>query len=420
MLYIIAMIPMAFDFKSEGAGAGAIVQGILLALYLALSVLFLLRTRTAATTNDGYSPLPFFAVSWFCLLGAFVGYVRGQELYSIITSAIPACLFVTSIYLTVRAIQASTDQELLLRQLKGLCLLFLLSRFAIIASTIGIDVTTVRYQILAGSINAGLGLIALRFLFKTRFLDLAVIVTSLGLVLVSVTRSQLLVAATQTFIYLKTPNILLKPAVVGRAILLSCLLLALIGADQAFDAGFTDRWIARIFASNELGADPTLLTRRAEVEFMSDSFTRGGTEFLFGNGIAAETSLVGTDAGIAALLVGRDSVAKVHSLGFGHQNYWSILFIGGIVGGAPLLALLFWQAYEAVSFLQSCRNVIFSERSLVELGAWGSTIVIGMVTYGFLAGTFGDRPTCMWYGIGVGLLAGSKSLLAKLKRGPRC
>lgn len=413
VLFLLANIPMAFDFRSQAAGAGAAIQALLLLLFLGLSALFWLGTRPIRKIRP---PLTLAAVvAWFCLESAFVGYLDRQEIYSIVVNLIPIGLLVVSSYNMQRAIACAPDLTSLLTCVKWLAALFLFARVVVIAVTTGIDVTTARYEILAGSVNACLGLLATSILYGTSGIDLLILTTTLALVALSVTRSQIVVAASQFGIYLSSISYLFRnPKTFRRLALIVLLPMGLVATDQMGQFGVTDRWIVRLFAASEFGVDPTLIARKAEVEFMFDAFTASSGEFMFGHGIAAETSLIGGNAAAAAAAVGRDSIANVHSKGFGHHNYWSIVFVAGVLGGLPLLLFLCHQTVEAALFFRRVRLAKLLETNVAQFGLWGSATIIGMSTFGFLAGTFGDRPTCLWYGIGMGMLAAARGLVRRL------
>lgn len=412
--FVLSMAPLAFDFRSAGgAGSAAVFQGILLALYLAFSLLFLFHAKKKIRIQG--SLISGGIVAWFCLMGVIVGFIKGQPFYTIFTNSIPVLLFAFSSYFTFRAVNEARNIGLLFNRLKWLCGLFLISRVLVVAFSTGIDLSTIRYEILGASINAGLGLIALRLLFRPAIIDLVLIVLSLGLVLLSVTRTQLVVMGAQFLVYLRTASIVFTKKLVIRLALISSFLLVTVVTDQLLQTGLTDRWLERLLVSSEQGVDPTLLMREAEVEFMRGAILNSPTEFLFGNGIAAETSLVGAAADAAAQIVGEGSV-DFHMSGFGHEFYLSILFVSGVLGGLPMLILLFRQAFDAISFLALCRRAANVQKDVVELGAWGATIVIGMVAYGFLASPMTDRPTSLWYGIGIGLLAGCRRLVIAQNR----
>lgn len=412
VLYFAAILPFAFDYKSERAGAGSLFQGSLLLLHMVLSIAF--YSSSSKRRTSAQSPLLAVAVIWFCFIGTCAGYLNGQQIYPMLVNIIPLGLFCGSAYLTVRAIGSVGDISALDRALKLLCLIYLVARFAIVTSSSGLEISTVRYQILSGSANAALGLVSTSLLFGTTLLDAVLLVITFALVILSVTRTQLLIVAADFSVFLRTPYLLFgRSRIFFRSVLVLFPMFAMLLLDQYMSTGIAERWIGRLFVSSEYGVDPTLLTRRAEVEFMINAFGDSGESILFGNGMAAETSRVGQSAAIAAQIVGRASIDEIHGIGFGHHNYWSLLFIGGILGGGPLLAIVFGHCAFAINFLKACSKSPSVDRPTIKLGSWGATIVVGMVTYGFLAGTFGDRTTSIWYGIGSGLLLGAYSRLKR-------
>jgi hypothetical protein len=148
---------------------------------------------------------------------------------------------------------------------------------------------------------------------------------------------------------------------------------------------------------------------------MLDSFAQSTESVVFGNGLAAETFLTGPDAARAARLVGWDSV-NMHSIGYGHESYVSILFVAGLFGGGGLLVMQFLNGLQALGLVHRVqRGELVNVRGQIAL--WGAFIVIGMLASGFLSGILGDRSTCLWYGIGTGMLYWGREAL-KTKTGP--
>ena len=136
---------------------------------------------------------------------------------------------------------------------------------------------------------------------------------------------------------------------------------------------------------------------------MWQQFVTAWDTLAFGNGLAAETSLIGPEAFLAGQLVGRISVISIHSNGFGHNNHLSLLFIGGLLAGLPFLLLLFLNAISALRLTWILLRTGTLADTVVYTGVWGSLIIIGLVTIGFVSGIFGDRATSLWYGIGTGM-----------------
>jgi hypothetical protein len=137
---------------------------------------------------------------------------------------------------------------------------------------------------------------------------------------------------------------------------------------------------------------------------MLQSFQSSAETVLFGNGLAAVTSLTGPDAVLAASIVGQQSVS-LHSVGFGHENYVSILFVAGVFGGCGLLLLQFLNGCQSLLLIRRIESGNWKDReAAARVGLWGALIVIGELTYGLFGGTMGDRGISLWFGIGTGML----------------
>ena len=172
------------------------------------------------------------------------------------------------------------------------------------------------------------------------------------------------------------------------------------------------RWVERLTINKSMGADPTALTRIAEDRFMLQEFTSTFEGFVFGHGLAAETSLIGPEAMLAGSLVGFKSVL-FHSIGFGHNNYLSILFVGGLLSGVPLLVMLLSNGFGSLRLIRILLTDKTQDQTFAYIGLWGALIVIGMLLEGLFGGTFGDRGSCLWYGIGTGMFYWARDELRK-------
>lgn len=408
-IYFLMFFPFVFDFRSEGAGAAAIIQGTILLFYcIFLVIIFYLYSSI-------FSVLPsarvlIFVSTFFLIESAFVGLFRGQTPYPIFVNIIPIFLYASSAYVTAQVFILKAGDPAFTSALKWLCLLFVVSRVLIVLSTSGVDLTSIRYQILGSSTIAALGLIFVALFSRITKLDIVIILANLSLVLLSVTRTLIVVGAAQSLILAPTLIAHIRSKGFLRRIFAACLMLgAVIGTDFLLGTGQSQRWIERLFVASDVEMDPTRLTRVAEVDFMRQEFTNSFSQTIFGNGLAAETSLIGPSAVLAAMLVGSQNI-EGHGFGFGHHNHWSLLFIGGLLAGAPLLILQFFHAFKSITFQWETRFNNDQFRKIKELGTWGGTIVVGTVAYGFYAGSFGDRGTSLWYGIGSGLLIGGHTL----------
>lgn len=408
------LTPFVFDFRSEGAGAAAAIQGTILSFYcfFIATIFYLYRSRFSVLPS---ARMLIFVSAGFLIESAFVGFFRGQALYPIFVNVIPIFLYASSAYVTAQVFILKAGEPAFTSALKWLCLLFVVSRVLIVLSTSGVDLTSIRYQILGSSTIAALGLIFVALVSRITKLDIAIILANLSLVLLSVTRTLIVVGAAQSLILAPTLIAHIRSKGFLRRIFAACLMLvAVIGTDFLLGTGQSQRWLERLFVASDVGMDPTRLTRVAEVDFMRQEFGSSFSQTVFGNGLAAETSLIGPSAVLAAMIVGSENI-QGHGFGFGHHNHWSLLFIGGLLAGGPLLILQFFHAFKALTFQWDTRTNKVQFRKIKELGTWGGTIVIGTVAYGFYAGSFGDRGTSLWYGIGSGLLIGAQTLHSRHK-----
>jgi hypothetical protein len=406
-LFFLANFGWALDFRSEEAGAAALIQGSLLFSYCFFGVLCIstLRKRIRRV-----SLAPTLISLWFLGEALMVDIFYQHAVYPVFTSIIPVLLYVVSTYLTLHVVMSEKDLRALEISIKVFCLLCVISRVVRIAATVGLDPNIVRYSILSSAVTPALGLVVTGSIFKVSKLDITIVLANVGALILSLTRTLFLVLASQFTIYLSAISFGFVPLRRAyRVIAVGLLFVLFLGGDWMLGTGLTDLWTSRLFSS-DTGIDPTLLTRQSEVEFMSNAFTESVGSALFGHGVAAETSLVGEKAAIVAEVVGEESIL-FHSTGFGHHNHWSLLFVGGLVAGLPLLGLQFLQGFWALTFFALLRRRSDYDPVIARLGVWGGTIVVGMLVAGFLSGTFGDRGFCIWYGIGTGLLLGTRKLV---------
>jgi hypothetical protein len=137
---------------------------------------------------------------------------------------------------------------------------------------------------------------------------------------------------------------------------------------------------------------------------MIGAFSASTSSVLFGNGLAAYAWTAGRDAIIIGEVIGYWNV-NFADVGIGHENHVSILFVAGVLGGGGLLLVQLLNVAQAIALIRKLtdRTITYSE-DLVRIGAWGAVMVIGVFAVGFLSGTINDRPMCLWYGIGTGML----------------
>lgn len=403
LLYWLAIFPWAFDIRSEGLGEGLAYQAPILAVSIFFGFcLFFFRSHRSLLQ---FSPLFFATAVWFVLESITIGFVNGQNWYLLLSNSIPTALYVSYAYLTFKILAISRNTDAVLNALIQLCLIFGVACFAISFFKSGLDLDVTRYEIIGSAIVPSLGLAPAITFYSLRFIPLLVLAVTGLTVVISVTRTYLVVVAAQIAcvflgnpkIFLARRNLLFMGACLGLSI---CALL--VGGIS--NAKIFERWEARLNAKSEYdGDDPTYLLRVAEVNFLKQAFFQSAYSMICGNGIAAETELIGNEAILAGNLVGKKST-EIQSIGFGHHNHWSLLFIGGVCAGLPLLVMQFSIFAQGIYFVHRISSDNARVASINFAGVWGAVIVMGTVLYGFLAGTMGNRGIALWYGVGTGLL----------------
>lgn len=416
VFYVIAIGIWMFDFKAVTRGSGILVQGLILLSCLGASSVILVQALWLTLNCRPVIPLLLLG-TYFLLFAVITGWVDHQMPWLLLTNCIPLTVLMLSCYSTYVVLTATKDRAFLLSALQSVCLAYVVCHVPIAIYLHGFDLSTSRYEFLSGASIPSLAVLATGAYVRFGWRGVAIATTNLAVILVSVTRTQLVACVAQfSILAAVAPNALFHSARFKRVLGLFSLVLVVLSIDLLLDTNLTTRWIERLTVSHTRGADPTALTRIAEGNFMWQQFTSSWEQFFFGNGLAAETSLIGPEAFQASLLVGQASVS-IHSYGFGHNNHLSLLFVGGILAGMPLLALLVANGLSSIRLMWFLLRAESVDPTLVYLGVWGSLIVVGLLVIGFLSGTFEDRVVCVWYGVGTGMFLWARNEFSRLTHG---
>lgn len=399
LIYIYALMISAwmFDFRADGAAQGLAFQAIYMSIYLACIFLFfiIVKFHKPAVRRQRQFIL---VVMLFILIGCITGIIRGQSVYSLLRNSFGSFIYLSAAIVTARMVFICTGRSL--RKILGwLCLGFTFSSFLIVSLFQGgVDISTVRYQIIGTSTIAALGLAVAALAHPLTRIEKLTALSSAGILFLSVTRTFLLVPIAQAFYYLPIIKNLNRFRLTVAAISTS----ALISIVLFLNGEILDRWYQRIFVMNQFsGIDPTLLARQSEWGFMWSTFISSVDRLLFGSGMAAETSYF-----LSQELGGAGASS---STGFGHNQHLSLLFIGGLLGGLPLLAFQLRLFLHAISFGKKSSSARLHPDTAF-LGTWGALIVIGSFSTDFISTTLYSRGFALWYGIGTGLLLGVSSM----------
>ncbi len=412
-IYAVSVFVWALDFKAETSGAAAAFQAALLFVY---TISFLWVTVSAVRHGASVGSLwaLIVAAAVFMIDASIVGLIQSQPPYAIIVNLIPPFIYISASSLTYLTLAASEDDlPQFLNVLRLACLAYGVERILVIYfSPGGLNTATSRWGVISGAVVPSLGVVAVALIKRLSKLDLLVLFFNLIVTLLSVTRTLFVALAAQmACVFLARPSVIFKSATLKGAALIAFSILAIVALDFGAGTGLVGRWVDRLTISERAGADPTALTRSAEVYFMLENFASSAETMLFGNGLAAVTSLTGPDAERAAMLVGWKSV-DIHSIGYGHESYISILFVAGLVGGGALLIVQFLNGLQAITLIRRIQLAgSLPAESVAHIGAWGACIVIGMLATGFFGGAFADRSQCIWYGIGTGMLYWARNVV---------
>ncbi|BEU98980.1 hypothetical protein [Novosphingobium olei] len=342
--------------------------------------------------------MPFLlAVTVFVAVGSVSGLLNGQQPSDLGRIALPAVLYMATAYATTRVVM-TCDPAALRRLLAVAALAYVISGFVVQRLVNGpIDFETVRFQILGGATIPAIGYLECMALFGLTLTEIGAMGSAFVLLFLSITRTYLMSAAVQ-----------LAPLAAGANRLIGPRLIAAIVVVSIFGVGFlvyggegVTRWTDRLYTQRtSSGEDYTLYTRQSEWDFMIKHFEETTQTLVSGNGFAAVTTYYYPRE------VGGGSE---NSIGFGHSQHLSLLFIAGIAGGGTLLAVQFWQFFNAVMLLIRLARSKFDGSDLLFLAAWGSSIIIGCIVANFFSSIFNSRGWSLWYGVGTGLFIGARA-----------
>jgi len=396
----------ALDFKSESSGAAALFQGLIYLVYL-ISLAAILAVAVRYQIRVGSLCVLIIAILLFVTESSLVGLYANQVPYFIFTNWLGPFIYATAAIATFIVLQAARENLVsFLSIVRTSCLVFALVHFFVVLWVRGgIDLSVSRFEWLNAAVIPSLGLMAVAIVCRLRKSEILILMLQLTFTMISVTRTLLVVMAAQiAIVFVARPSLLTGRAPL-RAILILCLsAVTLLGLDTLAGTGLTARWVDRMTVSEKFGYDPTALTRNAETEYMLQAFTASTGSVLFGNGLGAYTRLVGRDAIIVGEAMGY-GVVSFGDVGIGHENHVSILFVAGILGGGGLLLVQVLNSFQGIMLIRRLTDTATAyDNDLVRIGVWGAVIVIGVFTVGFLGGTINDRPMCLWYGVGTGML----------------
>jgi hypothetical protein len=390
---ILLLAAWLFDFQSSGAGEGIDIQAYFIGTYVFALAMFLIGDRHTGQRIHG---LPALMVCGAVFLGVGIvsALINGQETYPILRNGTSVFIYLSAAYVMART-ALTTDPAKLRFVLSLLCLFYSLSAYFIYDFLSGgVDLEAVRFQIIGASAIAALGYLTLAVLFKLTRIEQAAMLANGVIVLLSITRSFLLAVLVQGSVFAGR----IRQVFQTRLIVLGGVGAFVLLAVLSFGQSQLLRWEGRMAGTGSAYTEyETLYTRLSEWEFMLRAWTSSIGHFLFGTGIASRTSYHTAFS---------RSGGTEFMIGFGHNMHLSMPFVGGVIGGLPLLFLQWFQAYLAWRFLRQTIASPKLRNDAVFLGAWGATIILGFAAINTVSAAFTTRGVSLWFGIGTGLLLG--------------
>jgi len=392
LLYIIFLYPLIFDFRTT-QGSTKILVYMISVSFLIGSILIISNYKTI-NKKAFYFTIPFII---FLLFGITRSLIESHSISLIFSSALPMVFFILSV---VIASSINIQDEKNVLNFIYIIVIFLISaaifKFIFSFYYYGVDLSTVRYQI----ISAGLPLLfsygLTSFLFQKQHFGIVALFIPIIVVLVSITRTYILVYLAIFFYSIFT--ISLKKTFRKYLFLLIILLIVLVIL-YFFIPEVYNRWIVRLFTGIEDkgGIDVTFITRIAESKYQIDTLFSSLQNILFGLGIAAKTAFSSEYRDLLNLVY--KDYTEFHSIGYGHNVYVGILFISGLPIGLYMIYKLIVEPLKIrKEFLKKRKKTLANFIIL-----WGGSASFGYLIYGFFGGTFGDRFGAVAYGLSFGI-----------------
>jgi hypothetical protein len=395
------LAPWTFDYRAEvGDSIAIFIQVFALGASLigfVTSLVFL--PATFLTKEMRFVSL---ALMTYITGAVVVGLFEGQDFRGVITLALPTLLLLMGVKAIPAILKSTTDLRQFIRDLSAIALFGELFKLIWYFGIYDASILEVRYQILGSGVIFLSAYMLGRFLTRLSFRDVCIALIHFGSIILSVTRSQLLVlGAMFAANLLMRPQLILSKAVLSRIVAAIFTAIVLVSASVVSGNVFAERWVERLItAPNEIGLDVTAATRLAEVEFQLSALMESPKAFLVGHGLAAKNQLVGFYYELVREAIGP---YELEDIGFGHTLYTSILFQSGILfGSLALIALVYLFAKAIVSLKVFAPRA--SRSDVAFIGLWGASCVIGTSIFGFVGSSLGDRGISLYFGTATAMM----------------
>lgn len=333
---------------------------------------------------------------FFLFVGFISGLLREQSLYPLAAKATPLLMFINMVIFVSCYARNNDEQTQLLDTVIFFSISSAIWKVAFIFSHSGLDLNTVRYQIISGSVTIIFAYAVTGLLFERRKLVYIAAVVSLGVVGISVTRTYLVVFALSGLCLI----LLLPKQHISKTMFRLISVAGILIIVTSINPELAERWIFRITTSSDVGFDLTGATRLAEATYQINLLGSDLSGLFFGFGMNAETHFAGKYALLIQDILG-DYSLDFQGNGYGHIFYVGLIYVGGIFAGGGVILALVIIVILASKELKRVWTISSDEEKYI--GLFGISASLGYIGYGFLGGTWGDRSMSFFFGVAIGL-----------------
>lgn len=408
--------PLTMDYKGAEDASSHLTQ-IMLVLPAMFSCLILFLISPRFKTRPGLRG--FVTIG---LLSTVAGsivpqLVNGNDFANYLRVLLPFMLFVLGYLATCHPWDEKRIEQIE-RALFAAMVISLIFSFGFgMANGGGLD--KVRFRIVSATFLGLQGMLLHEFVVAKRFPRSLVLLfmATVTIELLSVTRS-LLVSTVLIFAlatWLSAHSLRHLARAIGRALLVSILLGAMVAGSAALFPSVAKHWTQRMEAAKQTpsGKDPTTITRLAEMKNQYDQVTSSTRSLLLGEGFAHRYRY---SPSYLPDLTGQISEKDFYAIvewTAGH-NFWVYqLFAGGLLFGLGLPVAILYALYRCAACYRQWRRVAPHSPYLPTMGRM-MLILAGMVTSTIGGNPLGPRFSGLIYGIALGVLIACHSQLTRL------
>ena len=395
--FSIMLFLLAFDIRSfEGDSKLFII--IRAALGLIFGFLAMRKIKPNVNSKNLILVAAFFGSYIF-----FIGLIRGQEIFQLFALTMPYAFFLLSILIVSSSLRDIDSLEKLINTIFIIALISVIFRILYVTVYAGISIDEARYTIISPALILlfSYGLTSLLYGYKKNWL--LPISISTFITLLSVTRTYLLVFLC---IFIFAICVLRLKSIIKNIGLPSVLIFGttfFILGGLSITSSFLDVWSGRLtFDDGGILADPTLLTRVAEITFQIRVLLENNLNMIFGMGVAAETRFAQEFYDLLSMVFREDY--EYIGAGVGHNNYVGLVYVGGIILGSLFVLSQLNTMLVSFTYLRKSFRDIRIKNSESFIALWGAFSTIGYLSYGMFGGIFGDRLASLSFGIAYGLM----------------